>query len=38
VTFLQVDLASGDELETVCEGCYENEDIFIFAWSSILGD
>ncbi len=31
VILLQVDLASGDEPETVCEGCYETEDIFIFA-------
>jgi hypothetical protein len=31
VILLQVDLASGDEPETVCEGCYENENIFIFA-------
>jgi hypothetical protein len=32
---LQVDPASGDEFETVCEGCYEIENTFIFAWSSI---
>jgi len=37
VILLQVDPASGDELETVCEGCYKTEDTFIFAWSSILG-
>jgi hypothetical protein len=37
VILLQVDLASGDEPETVCEGCYETKDIFIFAWSSIPG-
>jgi hypothetical protein len=35
VILLQVDLASGDELETVYEGCYETENISIFAWSSI---
>ncbi len=34
---LQVDPASSDEPETVCEGCYETEDIFIFAWSSVPG-
>ncbi len=34
---LQVDPASGDELKTVCESCYETEDTSIFAWSSILG-
>jgi len=33
VILLQVDPASGDELETVCEGCYETEDTSIFAWS-----
>jgi hypothetical protein len=37
VILLQVDLTSGDEPETICEGCYETEDISIFAWSSILG-
>jgi hypothetical protein len=36
VILLQVDPASGDELETVYEGCYEIEDISIFTWSSIL--
>jgi hypothetical protein len=35
VTLLQVDLASGDEPKTICEGCYEIEDTSIFAWSSI---
>jgi len=35
VILLQVDLASGDESETVYEGCYETKDISIFAWSSI---
>ncbi len=34
---LQVDPASGDEPETVCESCYETEDISIFAWSSLFG-
>jgi len=37
VILLQVDLASGDEPETVCEGCYEIEDTSIFAWSSVPG-
>jgi hypothetical protein len=37
VILLQVDPASGDEPETVCEGCYETEDISIFAWSSVPG-
>jgi hypothetical protein len=37
VILLQVNFAFGDELETVCEGCYEIEDTYIFAWSSILG-
>jgi hypothetical protein len=37
VILLQVDSASGDELETICEGCYEIKDTSIFAWSSILG-
>jgi hypothetical protein len=34
---LQIDLVSGDELKTVCEGCYETEDTFIFAWSLVPG-
>ncbi len=34
---LQVDPASSDEPEIVCEGCYETEDTSIFAWSSVLG-
>jgi hypothetical protein len=40
VILLQVDPASGDEFETVCEGCYEIENISIFAWFSIpnIGD
>jgi hypothetical protein len=37
VILLQVDPASGDEPETVCKGCYETEDISIFAWSSVPG-
>jgi len=35
VILLQVDPASNDEPETVCEGCYEIKDTSIFAWSSI---
>jgi hypothetical protein len=35
VILLQVDPASSDEPETVCEGCYETEDTSIFAWSSV---
>jgi hypothetical protein len=35
VILLQVDPASDDEPETVCEGCYETEDTSIFAWSSV---
>ncbi len=37
VILLQVDPTFGDEPETVCEGCYEFEDTFIFAWFSIPG-
>jgi hypothetical protein len=37
VILLQVDPASGDEPEIVCEGCYETEDTSTFAWSSIPG-
>jgi hypothetical protein len=37
VILLQVDLASGDEPEIVCEGCYETEDTSIFAWSLVPG-
>jgi hypothetical protein len=33
VILIQVDPASGDEPETVYEGCYETEDTSIFAWS-----
>jgi hypothetical protein len=35
VILLQVDPASGDEPEIICEGCYEIEGTFIFTWSSI---
>ncbi len=31
VILLQIDPASGDEPETVYEGCYETEDTSIFA-------
>ncbi len=37
VILLQVDPASSDEPETVCESCYETEDTSIFVWSSIPG-
>ncbi len=37
VILLQVDPASDDEPETICEGCYETENISIFAWSSVPG-
>jgi hypothetical protein len=37
VILLQVDPASGDEPETICEGYYKTEDTFIFAWSSVPG-
>ncbi len=37
VILLQIDLASSDEPETVCEVCYETEDTSIFAWSSVPG-
>jgi hypothetical protein len=37
VILLQIDPASGDEPETICESCYETEDISIFAWSSVPG-
>ncbi len=37
VILLQIDLASSDEPETVCEGCYKTEDTSIFAWSSVPG-
>ncbi len=35
VILLQVDPTSGDELETICKGCYKTKDTSIFAWSSI---
>jgi hypothetical protein len=35
VILLQVNPASSDESETVCESCYETENIFIFAWSLV---
>jgi hypothetical protein len=37
VILLQVDPASSDEPEIICEGYYETEDTSIFAWSSIPG-
>ncbi len=37
VILLQVDPASSDKLEIVCEGYYETEDTSIFAWSSVPG-
>jgi len=37
VILLQINPASGVELEIVCEGCYKIEDTFVFAWSSIPG-
>jgi hypothetical protein len=37
VILLQVDPASGDEPETVCEGYYETKDTSIFAWSLVHG-
>jgi len=37
VILLQVDPASGDEPETVCESCYETEYTSIFAWSLVPG-
>jgi hypothetical protein len=37
VILLQVDLASGDELETVYESYYEIEDTSNFTWSSVFG-
>jgi hypothetical protein len=35
VILLQVDPASSDELEIICEGWYKFEDISIFAWSLV---
>jgi hypothetical protein len=37
VILLQVDPASDDEPEIVCEGCYEIKNTYIFAWSSVPG-
>jgi hypothetical protein len=37
VILLQVDLASNDQPKIIYEGCYEIENTFIFAWSSIIG-
>jgi hypothetical protein len=34
VILLQVDPAISNEPKTICEGCYEIKDTFIFAWSS----
>jgi hypothetical protein len=34
---LQVDPASGDEFETVCESCYKIENTSILALSLVLG-
>jgi hypothetical protein len=33
VILLQVNPVFGDEPETICEGCYEIENNFIFTWS-----
>jgi hypothetical protein len=35
VISLQVDPASSDEPETICEGCYETKDTFVFTWSLV---
>ncbi len=37
VILLQVDLAFSDELEIICEGCYETKNTSIFTWFSIPG-
>jgi hypothetical protein len=37
VILLQVNPISSDELETICEDCYEIEDTFIFTWFLIPG-
>jgi hypothetical protein len=37
VILLQIDPTSGDEHETICEGCYKTKDASTFAWSSIFG-
>ncbi len=34
---LQIDPTFSDELETICEGCYETEDTSIFTWSLVPG-
>ncbi len=34
---LQVNFVFNDEPKIVNEGCYETEDTFIFAWSSVPG-
>jgi hypothetical protein len=36
VILCQVNPTFGDELETVCEGCYKTKDTSVFAWFSIL--
>jgi hypothetical protein len=36
VILLQVDPASSDEFEIICEGFYETENTSIFAWSLIF--
>ncbi len=36
VILLQVNLASGDEPETIYEGCYETKDTSIFTWFLIF--
>ncbi len=35
VILLQVNLASSDQPEIICESCYETKDTSIFAWSLI---
>jgi hypothetical protein len=35
VILLQIDLASNDELETICKGFYEIKNTSIFTWFSI---
>jgi hypothetical protein len=32
---MQIDPTYSDELEIVCEGCYETKNTFIFTWFSI---
>ncbi len=36
VILLQINPASGDEPETIYEGCYETKNTSIFAWSLVL--